>query len=198
MGGFVSIYFSFCFLLCFVYLFYFKCLSLLKKILLQYYYFFISSFIASFIFNLTQLLQNLMVHNLMLTYNPKLVIPQMLLAYMKSSDLNLLKSVNLGGFIFVYFSFCFLFCFMYLSYFKCLSLLKEILLQYYCLYFLIHNIFHFYSYTASSKSNGSQSHANLQPQDSYSTNATCTCEKFCPHQQLWSCFRIEFQSWIGF
>ena len=140
--------------------------------------------IASFIFNLTQLLQNLMVHNLMLTYNPKLVIPQMLLAYMKSSDLNLLKSVNLGGFIFVYFSFCFLLCFIYLSYFKCLSLLKEILLQYYCLYFLIHNIFHFYSYTASSKSNGSQSHANLQPQDSYSTNATCTCEKFWPHQQL--------------
>ena len=133
MGGFVSIYFSFCFLLCFVYLFYFKCLSLLKKILLQYYYFFISSFIASFIFNLTQLLQNLMVHNLMLTYNPKLVIPQMLLAYMKSSDLNLLKSANLGGFIFVYFSFCFLLCFVYLSVFKCLSLLKEILLQYYCL-----------------------------------------------------------------
>ena len=89
--------------------------------------------IASFIFNLTQLLQNLMVHNLMLTYNPKLVIPQMLLAYMKSSDLNLLKSANLGGFIFVYFSFCFLLCFVYLSVFKCLSLLKEILLQYYCL-----------------------------------------------------------------
>ena len=51
-------------------------------------------------------------------------------------------------------------------------------------YFLIHSIFHFYSYTASSKSNGSQSHANLQPQASYSTNATCTCEKFWPHQQL--------------